>query len=137
MAPCTAIETTSELYVRQVTADDRDLLARMFDHMSDESRRLRFFALKPRLTERELTYLTDIDHVRHDALAAFDETGQMIGVARYVQGDEAGTVEIAASVADPYQGRGIGRMLLSAVSGAATRARWPPRCGRTRARGGW
>jgi hypothetical protein len=37
-----------------------------------ESRRRRFLTGKTRLSERELTYFTDIDHVHHEAVTAID-----------------------------------------------------------------
>ena len=48
--------------------------------MSDRTRRQRFLGPKPRLSARELDYLTDVDHVTHEALVAIDETtGEIVG----------------------------------------------------------
>jgi RimJ/RimL family protein N-acetyltransferase len=111
----------AHLGVRPIDATDRDLLATWFGRLSDESRRLRFLGPKPRLSERELTYLTEVDHVSHTALVAIDErNGRMVGVARYATADPHGRVaDIAIAVADEWQGRGIGTRLAARLVRAA------------------
>jgi hypothetical protein len=47
-----------------------DRLVRMFDRLSADSRYRRFLSPKQRLESRELAYLTNLDYVDHDALAA-------------------------------------------------------------------
>ena len=103
----------ARLRVRPIDPADRDPLADAFARLSEQSRRRRFLAPKPRLTTRELEYLTDVDHVTHEALVAIDETtGQIVGVGRYATGDGGGTVaDIALAVADAWQRRGIGHAL--------------------------
>ena len=77
----------ARLRVRPIDPADRDPLAEAFARLSDQSRHRRFLAPKPRLTTRELEYLTDVDHVTHEALVAIDEnTGQIVGVGRYATG---------------------------------------------------
>jgi RimJ/RimL family protein N-acetyltransferase len=99
--------------VRPLEHSDRAALAAAVARLSDRTRYLRFAASKPYLTERELDLLTDVDHHGHEALVAVDpRTGQGVAVVRYVQApDEPGVVEIAATVADEWQGRGIGTAL--------------------------
>jgi RimJ/RimL family protein N-acetyltransferase len=104
---------------RTITSTDRDALADLFARMSPESRRLRYFSPKPMLTQGELRYLTQVDHVRHEAIAAHDEDGRILGIARYVQARSAGTVDIAVEVADSHQGHGLGSALVTRVMAAA------------------
>ena len=89
----------------------------LFARLSPESRRRRFPIGKPKLSERELTYLTDVDHVRHEALAAIDRNdGSIVGVARYVRWPErAGAADTAIEIADELQRNGIGLMLAEAL----------------------
>ena len=70
----------ARLRVRPIVPADREPLADAFDRLSDRSRHQRFLAPKPRLSARELDYLTDVDHVTHEALVAIDETtGDIVG----------------------------------------------------------
>jgi RimJ/RimL family protein N-acetyltransferase len=98
--------------VRPIGARDRDAFSAWFGRLSDESRRRRFLGPKPRLSARELTYLTEVDHVNHTALIAVDRGGRLIGEARYAV-EEAGarTADFAVTVADEWQGRGVGSRL--------------------------
>ena len=73
----------------------------------------------PRLSERDLDYLTRIDHHDHEALIALDRPGgDIVGVARFVRtGPEE--AEPAIVVADDWQGRGLGRQLMGALADRA------------------
>jgi RimJ/RimL family protein N-acetyltransferase len=101
--------------VRPLEPCDRPLLAAAIRRLSDHSRYLRFASAKPRMTERELDNLVDVDHHTHEALLAIDPlTAQGVGVVRYVQvPSEPGVVELAATVADDWQGIGLGSALLA------------------------
>ena len=111
----------SRVRVRPIEPDDRDALAAAFERLSDRSRYRRFLAATPRLTSTVLTYLTDVDHHDHEALVAFDEaSGDLIGVGRFVreEGDDE-AAEAAITVADDWQGRGLGTTLLELISARA------------------
>src|SRR5215218_6689239 len=100
----------THLRVRPIRSTDRHALAREFERLSPESRRRRFLAPKPMLSEIELRRLTDIDHRSHEALVAIEmESGRGVAVARYAGSPERS--EFAITVADDWQGRGIGGAL--------------------------
>ena len=103
----------ARLRVRPIVPADREPLADAFDRLSDRSRRQRFLAPKPRLSARELDYLTDVDHVTHEALVAIDETtGDIVGVGRYATDSAGGAAaDMALAVVDAWQRRGIGHAL--------------------------
>jgi GNAT superfamily N-acetyltransferase len=104
----------ARLRVRPIVPADREPLADAFHRLSDRSRRQRFLAPKPRLSARELDYLTDVDHVTHEALVAIDETtGEIVGVGRYATGSGGGgaAADMALAVVDGWQRRGIGHGL--------------------------
>jgi GNAT superfamily N-acetyltransferase len=107
--------------VRALGPDDRDALGVAFARLSPESRRRRVLGPKPVLSKRELAWMTDIDHVTHEALAAVDEAdGSIVGVARYNawRGRE-GTADLAVAVIDEFQGRRIGtRLAIQAIQRA-------------------
>jgi RimJ/RimL family protein N-acetyltransferase len=107
----------THLVLTPVTRFDRERLADLFERMSRQSRYRRFLHPKPQLSDAELDYFTDIDHRTHDAIAAIDpRDGSFVGVARYAVVDDAGsTADLAFAVADAWQGRGVGTMLLDAL----------------------
>ena len=88
-SPCRAagelvLADGSRVRTRPIKPADRDALADGFARLSAKSRYRRFLGPKPTLSARELTYLTEVDHVTHEAVVAFDEAdGRMVGVARY------------------------------------------------------
>jgi GNAT superfamily N-acetyltransferase len=57
-----------------------------------------------------LKKLVDVDHCDREALIALDEQG-IVGVARYGT-DNGGSHDVAVVVADDWQGRGLGGMLI-------------------------
>lgn len=107
--------------LRPLAVSDREALRTLFARLSPESRRRRFLTGKTKLSERELTYLTDIDHVRHEALAVIDRNdGSIVGVARYASWPErTGAADTAIAVADDLHRNGIGLMLAEALIGRA------------------
>jgi GNAT superfamily N-acetyltransferase len=89
-----------------------------FERLSPESRYRRFLAPVPRLSPSLLAFLTKVDGIDHYALGALaEEDGEMVGVgvARFVRLADREAAELAVTVIDAYQGRGIGAQLLDAL----------------------
>jgi protein lysine acetyltransferase len=104
----------TKLYVRHVRPADRDLIAKAWLQLSEESQRRRFLGSKPVLTKGDLRYLTEIDGHDHVALIAvrLEEPNRLVAVARYVRlHDDPETAEVAVTVADAMQGKGVGKQL--------------------------
>jgi GNAT superfamily N-acetyltransferase len=98
--------------IRPLLPGDREALAAFFTRLSPESRRRRFLGPKPELSERELTWMTEVDHVSHEAVAAFDAAGALLGVARYnAWADRDGVADLAVVVLDEFQRRRLGTRL--------------------------
>src|SRR5262252_3672788 len=108
----------SKVVIRQVQPADAPLLADGFARLSDRSRRMRFLARKDQLSAAELRYFTDVDHHDHEALGALDQMdGRGVGVARYIRdADDPHAAEIAVTIVDDWQGRGLGTELLTQLS---------------------
>jgi ribosomal protein S18 acetylase RimI-like enzyme len=122
--------TTATL--RLLRADDKELLRRGFEQLSDDSRYNRFFAGKRTLLDSELRYLTEIDQRDHFALVAVRTTArgeEGLGVARAVRLRlEPEVYEGAITVVDAWQRRGLGtsltrRLLWATRERGATRLR--------------
>jgi GNAT superfamily N-acetyltransferase len=109
------------LQVSRITPADAPLLADAFSRLSEESRRLRFLGPKLRLTDSELQYLTEVDGHRHEAIGAIDpHTGRGVAVGRFVRDPaDPSRAEVAITVADEWQHRGLGKLMLERLADRA------------------
>ena len=116
-----ALRDGSHVRIRQGRRSDRELLLRGFQRLSPESRYRRFLAAMPRLTEATVRQLTGIDHFDHEAVIALDKEGtEALAVAEYVRDPERpDAAEVAVTVIDDWQGRGLGTLLLEVISARA------------------
>jgi RimJ/RimL family protein N-acetyltransferase len=107
--------------VRPLERADREGLAAAISRLSDQTRYLRFATAKPRLTKLELDFLVNVDHRRHEAIVAIDQTTRRgVAAVRYVQvPGEPHVAEIAATVTDDWQGIGLGTALLARLAARA------------------
>jgi GNAT superfamily N-acetyltransferase len=118
----TRLQDGTPLIVRPIRPGDKDLLADGLARLSDDSRHKRFLSPKPRFTDAELRYLTEVDGIDHVAYVALrgDAPMELVGVARLVRDkDDPARAEIAVTVGDCWQRRGIGRMLGDRLAMAA------------------
>ena len=107
----------AELLIRQVGPADKGLIAGGVERLSAKSRYRRFFRPLDRLSQRDLVYLTEIDHHDHEALAAIDpERGELIGVTRYVRSADPTEAEVSVVVRDDWQRRGLATALLTELT---------------------
>jgi GNAT superfamily N-acetyltransferase len=114
----TALRDGTRIVIRPVRPDDREALRESFERLSPESRYRRFLAPMAHLSESQLTYLTRVDHHDHEALVAMaegdgDAEGEGLGIARFVRLEDPDAAEVAVAVADSWQGRGLGTVLLA------------------------
>jgi GNAT superfamily N-acetyltransferase len=114
----------TEVLIRQIRPDDRFLLRLGFEGLSAQSRTARFLAPKVALSNAEVAYFTEVDHVDHEALVAADPGEERgLGVARYVRSDDdPRRAEMAVVVVDELQGTGLATLLLEHLARRARRA---------------
>jgi protein lysine acetyltransferase len=96
----------------------RALYAEAFGSLSLESLRTRFFAPRrpPQAVLERLLHIDYVDHVAWVAEQPADRGGRPLGIARFiVSADDPGNAEIAISIVDAYQGRGLGRLLVGTL----------------------
>ena len=103
------------IVVRPLRNGDVEMVASIFGRLGDESRRRRFNAAKPCLTDSELAQLARVDASHHALVAWVVGDSQPAGLAQLARTSRE-SAEIAFVVADAHQHRGIGsaltRMLL-------------------------
>jgi len=109
------------VYLRPIEPSDAALIEDVFARLSPQSRPLRFLTPRKMLTAAELKWLTDVDDDRHVGLIAVRRSdGRAVGEARYIRSNtDAGAAEIAVTVADDWQGRGLGTRLVDRLSALA------------------
>lgn len=111
--------------LRLVQPTDRAEFERQFSRMSPDSRYRRFFTGIRELSPEMLDYLTVVDGHDHFAILALAESLDLkeeegAGVARFVRlPHEPDVAEAAVTVVDPFQAKGLGRLLLTQLVLAA------------------
>src|SRR3974390_3217229 len=101
---------------RPLTIADGTALARGYAELSDRSRYLRHHAPRSSpLTAAEVAYLTEVDQRSHAAFL-LQEHGKGIAVGRYIRlGTTSELAELAITILDAWQGRGLSKVLLAAL----------------------
>lgn len=109
----------SELLLRPVLPGDSARTLQGHVRFSSETLYRRFMSARvpsPALMD----YLAEVDYVDHFVWVMTDGEGNPVADARYVRDNhDPAVAEIAFTVADAYQGRGIGSFLIAALSVAA------------------
>jgi acetyltransferase len=107
--------------IRPIRPEDEPLMVRFHETLSERSVYLRYFHLmnlEQRTTHERLTRICFIDYDREMALVAVrrnPETGdsEILGVGRLMKIHGTREAEIAVLISDNWQGRGLGKELLS------------------------
>ena len=113
----------STVLVRPIKPQDTALETRFVDGLSQKSRYQRFLSQMAHLRPQLLARFTHIDYDREMALVALaPEGGEFIGIARYAPNADGTSAEFALTVADAWQGRGLGHALLEKLCACARTA---------------
>lgn len=106
------------MHIRPVRPQDRPSLLTFLEGLSEESRYLRFFAGAVDL-ERHASWAADVDYVtRYGLLVTAGPDATVVGHAAAMR-TGPDRAEVAFAVADEYQGRGLGTILLGQLAEAA------------------
>jgi GNAT superfamily N-acetyltransferase len=122
------LDDGTKVSLRHIRPEDAAELKRGFDRLTPESRYRRFFGGVNALSESMLRYLTCVDGRDHVAIVAVahspsstpsaEERG--LGVGRFIRiADEPTAAEVAITVIDDAQGKGLGRLLSLTLARAA------------------
>src|SRR5712692_11787318 len=117
-----ALSDGTRVMLRPLGPGDAGRIAAAFARLSKRTRALRFLGGKTEMSPAELRYLSEVDGEMHFALAACldDAPDEVIGIARFMRFEQdPARAEVAATVADAFQGRGLGRLLLTRLAEAA------------------
>lgn len=112
------LEDGSILTLSPILKTDREFFERALEELSLESRFSRFGQGVSSLSEQELDYLTDVDQRHHVAWGAAI-ADEVAGVGRYIVDEEGRSAEVAVTVLDAMQRRGVGTALFEALAAVA------------------
>src|SRR3954454_17013593 len=116
--PCEATAVAAAMRGRDLCPGEERVLLAIFEGIGTRPRQLRFLAPKTRLTSADLRHLSAVDGRAHVAVVA--EAGpdsRPVGVARFVRDqDDPGTADVAVTVVDDWQRRGVGTLLSTALA---------------------
>jgi GNAT superfamily N-acetyltransferase len=117
-----ALNDGTHILIRPLDASDRNREFEFIKNLSPESRHFRFLSTMNEASSTLLDQLMDLDYTQRMAyVALIMEGGHLIeiGVSRYAAMDGNSDCECAVAVADQWQRRGLGTLLMRALIDAA------------------
>jgi len=113
----------TQVLIRPVVPEDKPLLREGFERLTAVSRQRRCMRAMRELNAEQLAYFTEIDYRDHMAWVAVDLSqpeGPGLGIAQHVRLQERPhCAEVAVTVADSHQGKGLGTLLLGVLAQSA------------------
>jgi RimJ/RimL family protein N-acetyltransferase len=104
----------AQVHVRHVRPSDERVLRDAFRELSPRSRYQRFLGPVSELSDSHWRYLCNVDGHDHVAFVALDGESRAVGVARFIrQWVVPSVAEVAITVADAWQRRGLGAHLIA------------------------
>jgi acyl-CoA synthetase (NDP forming)/RimJ/RimL family protein N-acetyltransferase len=109
----------STAHLRPIRPEDADRVQQFHVAQSPDSIYLRFFTYKAKLSAKELARFTQVDY--NDRVAfVLTRAERIVGIGRYDRLEtDPSTAEVAFNIADSFQGKGLGSILLEHLAAAA------------------
>jgi acetyltransferase len=111
-----ALGDGSHYQIRPIQANDRERIIELFNHLSPESRYLRFAHAISKLPDDFLDDILHLDYQKEMALlavmASHTGTKEIAGIARYATPPNQNICEFSLSVSDSHTSHGIGTHLM-------------------------
>lgn len=110
-----------KIFLRPIKHSDAPRHKAFLQSLSSQSVYLKFFrVIRP--TDDFVQWLVDVDYLRQMAFLALTgdrETDEVLGICRYILNKDDRTAEVYFAVRDDFQGRGVGREMLSYITSVA------------------
>jgi acetyltransferase len=104
------------IFIRPIRPEDEPGIHEFLAHVTDEDRRLRFFAPMKHFTHEFIARLTQLDYARAMAFVAFDAvTHELVGVVRLHSDSLYANGEYAVLLRSDLKGRGLGWSLMQMI----------------------
>ncbi len=116
-----------EFTLRPIRPDDAQMLQDFIQHLSSESRYMRFVSHNKELTPLMLARMTLIDYDREMALVAIQKSNErnaegelqasekIIGMSQYITNPDRASCEFSLVVSDAFGGQGLGSRLMLGI----------------------
>ena len=118
------LNDNTEVTIRPMRPEDADMQQEFVRNLSEESRYNRYMSSIKQLSQPVLVRFTQLDFDREMALVMtrmVDGREEQLGVSRYFTDPDNESCEFALVVADNWQGRGIGPIMMNRLFDAAKR----------------
>ncbi len=115
----------ARVVIRPVLPQDQELMSAFFDDLTADARCNRFMHPVSEPSSELLRQFTQVDYANHVALVAetfADDRETVIGEARYVRALDRSSAEVSVSVAEPWQGQGLAKLMLATLECRAAAA---------------
>lgn len=104
--------------IRPIRADDGPAEREFFDHLSGDTKRMRFMKYVGTVTDHLIHFYSHIDYDRHMAFvceAQVDGKPRLVGEARYIANPHLRSCEFGVVIADDWHKTGIAGLLMDAL----------------------
>jgi len=107
-----------ELFLRPVKTTDIELVIDFYRKLSPRTKYLRFFTPKKEARVDRVKRFTTVDYKKSMVIVAIYNS-KIVGAARYDWDDEEKGLELAETVRDDWQGKGLGTILFKYIVSVA------------------